>query len=177
MIVIYTPIASLDDVDLESLYDSSIETLEQSYMWWPEHTTTPEQKKSFFINVFRAASHEGFGGGVFSRENFFAFKAQIDGVDSLLSAGFVDESGTFHCMWYLSKPDSTGSRNWLYATAYDEHALYRSQGITALRIVTFDDAQIARNIRMRAAAGAVTILDKIILDDVQVAYLLKVNEA
>ena len=46
-----------------------------------------------------------------------------------------------------------------------------------MRIITYEESLIARNIRMREAAGAIVVLDKTFVDDTNVSYTLKVNEA
>lgn len=177
MTVTYTPVSSLDEVDLYSLYDACADVIDRSFTWWPEGVNTPELKREFYTQFLRECSTLGMGAAPYLRENFFVFKAQIDGVDSLVSAGYVDEGGCYHCLWYLTKPDANGSRNWLYTTIGDEHALYRSRGITSMRIITYEESLIARNIRMREAAGAIVVLDKTFVDDTNVSYTLKVNEA
>lgn len=165
MIVEYSLLESLDNIDVNSFYDASASTIAMHFPLWPAEVVTDEQRKEYYVNLFIESCKQSPSGiAPIPNSKFIMFKATLDGVDSLLSAGYVDETKCFTPQWYFTKPDVNGSRNWLYTQDDAEHAFYRSQGITSFIVSAFKNSILYNNIKQRALSGRYNILSEDIFD-------------
>lgn len=176
MIVEYTIIDSLDQVDLSSLFDASADVIDYSYRGWPSNQMSIEEKKEFYINSVIMTFSEPYVLGRYPLGKFIAFKATVNGIDSLVNMGYVKDD-CYTSYWYLTAPDSTGSRNWIFASRNIMHAFYREQGFNSFKFVTYQDSLLARNARMRHNSGHVQILEQKKIDDIHIEIKVKVNDA
>ena len=165
MIVEYSLIETLDLVDVDSFYDASASTIEMHFPYWPAENMTAEEKKIFYITLFRDTCQQSPTGlPPIPNSRWIMFKATADGVDSLLSAGAIMSDNCYIPQWYFTKPDANGSRNWLYTQDEAEHAFYRANGITSFMVSAFKGTMLYTNIKQRALAGRYNILSEDILD-------------
>ena len=175
MQVEYVKISSLDEVDVSTLYEASASVIDQSYIWWPAGVTSPEQKKEHYIAVLKAAFNKMISVGDYDVNSLFAFKATIDGVDSLLNVGYVKDN-CYASYWYLTSPDASGSRNWLFASKNIMHAFYKNSGFNSFKFVTYEGSLLLRNTRMRHNSGHIVILNENKIDDFHIEVIVKVND-
>lgn len=108
----FQTITSLDEVDFDDLYESSLPDINNNFLWAP-HLETDEQRKEFYRNQLSLAIA---GESPLANGNeFLMYKVQIDGVDHLMAAGYIEENPRcFKGHWYLTKKHNN-SRSWIFA--------------------------------------------------------------
>lgn len=109
----FQTITSLSDVDFDDLYQSSLPDINNNFLW-PSELETDEQRKEYYRERLAAAVA---GESPLANDNeFLMYKVQIDGVDHLLAAGYIetDPIRCFRGYWYLTKKHNN-SRSWIFA--------------------------------------------------------------
>jgi hypothetical protein len=126
-------------VDFDDLYESSLPDINNNFLWAP-HLETDEQRKEFYKEQLLDAIA---GNCPFSNDNeFLMYRVQIDGVDHLLAAGYIEaETRCFKGHWYLTKKYNN-SRSWIFAaeTAPIRAAFFAQHNIETYKAPTHTDS-------------------------------------
>lgn len=161
MTVTFTKINTLDDVEFDTLFDDSVVHLDSNFIW-PGTITTLEEKRQSYRERLQAAIDGDMSLASSPNSRFLMYKVEIGSKDVMVNAGFIDAVGSYKTHWYLTSPDATNSRNWLYTQAMDDARsnFFAEEGITSYKVLTFVDSPLYRLIKSRFAANRNVILDE-----------------
>lgn len=158
----YRVIDNLDEIDLDSLFDSSLVHLNKNTTW--PANVPDEIKKNMYLSELRKAVA---GESQYKTENdtFFMYVILVDDVIAEFAAGYLQKNKSFRIHWLLTKPVE-GSRHWRYTTESREaHKVFLNQnGILTYRVATFIGAAIYDFMKTRAKAGFYKITNEKIVN-------------
>lgn len=153
----FIPITNLSLVDFNGLFAASAEVLDSNYMW-PDAAMSTDEKRQHYLSQLQSAIAGNFGVHD-DTDTFFMFKVTNDGVDLMLNAGFVSESGVYRTHWYLTRPDA-GSRNWIYSPAMAtlRRKFFANSDIVAYEVRTIAGSQLYTAVKQRINSGSLVLL-------------------
>lgn len=154
----YQIITSLDEVDLDSLFDASFVHLNKNTTWPVE---VPDYlKKNLYLRDLKSAVA---GGNQYQIPNdtLFMYVIKVDGVVCEFAAGYLQKNKSLRIHWLLNKPVND-SRHWRYTSENREahKAFLKQNNIVTYRMVTFIGASIYAFMKNRAKAGFYKITDE-----------------
>lgn len=99
-----TRITNIDQLDIDSLLDTSIDSMNNGTFVWPNNINTNEEKKAYYKELMSKY--------VIHPTMFFAFKRNINGTDVSFNLGKID-GRTWHYSHALVG-NLNGSRSWIF---------------------------------------------------------------
>lgn len=157
----FIKIDDLSEVSFDSLFESSIISLDAS-MPWPPGVSTSDQRK----NVYQSHLEQAIAGRSdvipSASASFVMFKVVIDGKDVMLSAGFVTLE-TYSPRWYLVGPDASGSKNWLYntTTETERRSFLQGMGISQYEVTTLNPSPMYTVMKNRINSGKMALVSEV----------------
>jgi len=159
MAIEFQKIDTLDQVNFDVLLEASFPDIDINYFSAYPNLLTHDQKKEHYYNRVYEAT-QGASPIQKEGETFMMVKIVVDGVDSLLKAGFIESGGdTFRIAWYLAKPDSTGNRKWIYTPETDaaRKQFYTSQNLTHYKGAGINSSILIKAMRRNIANTFITL--------------------
>jgi len=94
----------LQDVNIDSMFDASFESMKAGTYIWPKHITTDKERKEFYLSFMNA--------NVVSPKTL-AFKRVVDGRDVSFNIGIRNEDNYFLYIHALANTIN-GSKSWVF---------------------------------------------------------------
>ena len=137
MAVVHEQITSFADfTEFDTVFAAAESRLDLNFFSEVPDITTTEQKKEYYSNQIESAF-----AGTWPLQNTgetpFFYKGIYDGVTMEFCGGFIEADGiTFRGHWYLTAPDSNGSRNVIHTTdtATSRRAFYTTHGLSRYNV-------------------------------------------
>ena len=114
----FQAINGIYEANFDSLYQNSTPAIDSNFLWMDTLLDYESRKEAYksqlqlAVNGESTLKKEG--------ETFFMFKVTIDGIDTMLRAGFIEVgTGIFRNHWFLVGTNSNNSKSWIYTEEYD----------------------------------------------------------
>lgn len=160
--IIHEEIKSWDDLDFDSIFDQSTSRLDQNFFSIANHVKTYEDKKKFYKDQIQSA-FDGLWSLKQEGETLFLYKGIYDGIVMEFCGGYIENDGiTFRGHWYLTAPDSAGSRNLIHTSeaADSRRAFYQQHGLSQYKVLTYIGSSMEQWMNIRINSGAVKLVSK-----------------
>lgn len=162
MSIVFERIHSIEDFDYDAMFQASEIHLDENFFAKVPYPLTYEEKKQYYKDQLQSAFD---GKSYLQRENeqLFLFLGVFDGIPMEFGGGYIENDGeTLRFHWYLTAPDTNGSRNILHldSTADIRKVFYNAHGITKYRVETYVDSPLHKWMKLRAASGHRVILSE-----------------
>jgi hypothetical protein len=161
MAIVYQRLQSLSEIDLDTMFFNSLDLLDANFFSLLPQDISFDDKKSHYLVQLQSAIDNTWPLKN-DTDTFMMFKGVVDGIDGEFAAGYVDAEGAFTGRWYLTSPDSTGSRNWFWQEEAKtiRHAMYAENGVTKIKMPTFLNSQLYTFMKNRVNSGLITQLEE-----------------
>lgn len=133
----YSSVKAITEVDLRSLFDSSIENMNNGTFWFPAELNSNESKYEYFKNMVDK---------LFLDSEVFAYKRTIDGRDVAFHIGKRLGNAFVHAIGLITSID--GSKSWIYRDeAYQQQMQFLiNNNFTGIIVNARKDSQTERHI-------------------------------
>jgi len=167
-------IFTLDDVDFDTLFDSSFPDMDMNYFLLASDQGPTESKKE----MYRARLSDALTDiSPLQTENtyVFGFKVMLDGVDHLMNAGFVDyNTGIFASHWFLTKPYNN-SRNFIHSADYrtQRSQFFRDNEIYGYQVTTPINSLLYKSIKSSSNIDHLELIEEVPLNLANMSNIVK----
>lgn len=179
MNVVTSLINSLEEIDYEDLWERSKDAVQAN---WPTDAGSFENAKEFLRDMILSALNNDWPGKHPHSPNdtYIMFKTEDADTGLLLglSCGFLSPDGTLNGSQAFSTPDTTGSRNYIYApeTIENRNAFYREVGINKIQYTMIvKNSSYHRLLKLRQSTGNYTIISETEMGDSYITVLTQLN--
>lgn len=150
MNILFQQITSLEEVDLQGLFNDSFPDIDINFFNHTEVSTIEEKSAFYFNQLLDAMNGQSYLQNPGDR--FIMFKGSYEGIDCVFNAGFIDLDVNFNYSyrghWYLSRPIN-GSRSWIRDTDTTElrNQFFSSIGVSSYKARGKSDSLMLSSIR------------------------------
>tara|TARA_R110000822_G_scaffold5031_5_gene21783 strand:+ start:5239 stop:5781 length:543 start_codon:yes stop_codon:yes gene_type:complete len=163
MTFVYEHIPSFENfAEFDDVFDASESRLDLNFFSIIPGIITSEDKKNYYRLQIESAI-AGTWPMMNEGETLFLYKGVVDGVVVEFAGGFIETDGvTFRGHWYMTSPDSTGSRNPIYTAeaAESRRSLYTEHGLTGYKVLTYVGSSLYQWFKIRINGGAMTLISE-----------------
>lgn len=159
MAVVHEQITSFADfTEFDTMFAAAESRLNLNFFSEVHHITNFNDKKQYYRNQIEPA-FAGTSPLQNAGETPFFYKGVYDGTTMEFCGGFIETDGiTFRGHWYLTAPDSGGSRNVIHTadTATSRRAFYTTHGLSRYKVLTYVGSSMDQWMKLRISDGSIT---------------------